>query len=254
LAWTSRLRRCAMRSRHSTCRAPACLRTSDGRRATRPRARSASLCSWLPSCCSREPSSMARGCEYPPVRPCYGSRLLTRCGDAAVTSPRRSVVNHEARRRSHSARRASSGCFSMYACTNGHSGITRSPRRRASARANATSRLANPRARNGGGTNVCTNAIAPASRRYASIAVRTARVHPLDLGDFLVVNRDRRAAVALFTDEVVTGGGDVTAQARHALEIDHLVPADLDPRGRRRRVGRQGGGQLQGEELPPVCL
>src|SRR2546428_12844612 len=39
---------------------------------------------------------MARGCESPPVRPCYGSRLLTRCGDAAVTSPRRSVVNHEA--------------------------------------------------------------------------------------------------------------------------------------------------------------
>src|SRR6267143_6787000 len=46
---------------------------------------------------------MARGCEYPPVRPCYGSRLLTRCGDAAVTSPRRSVVNHEAPRRSLSA-------------------------------------------------------------------------------------------------------------------------------------------------------
>src|SRR2546430_412917 len=90
--------------------------------------------------------------------------------------------------------------------------------------------------------------------RLARVIRRTARVHPLDLGDFLVVNRDRRAAVALFTDEVVTGGGDVTAQARHALEIDHLVPADLDPRGRRRRVGRQGGGQLQGEELPPVCL
>src|SRR5213596_1022005 len=90
--------------------------------------------------------------------------------------------------------------------------------------------------------------------RLARFIRRTARVHPLELGDFLVVNRDGRAAVALFTDEVVTGGGDVTAQARHALEIDHLVPADLDPRGRRRRVGRQGGGQLQGEELPPVCL
>src|SRR2546426_3136709 len=85
-----------MTSRHSTCRATGCRRRSEGRRATRPRARSASLWSWLPSCCSREPSSMARGCEYPPVRPCYGSRLLTRCGDAAVTSPRRSVVNHKA--------------------------------------------------------------------------------------------------------------------------------------------------------------
>src|SRR5438128_7217186 len=88
--------------------------------------------------------------------------------------------------------------------------------------------------------------------RLARFIRRTARVHPLELGDFLVVNRDGRAAVALFTDEVVTGGGDVTAQARHALEIDHLVPAGLDPRGRRRRVGRKGGGQLQREELPPV--
>src|SRR5437763_8459868 len=43
--------------------------------------------------------------------------------------------------------------------------------------------------------------------------------------------------MALFADEVVMGGGDVTAQAGHALEIDHLVAAGLDPRGRRRRVG-----------------
>src|SRR5690348_10763160 len=81
---------------------------------------------------------------------------------------------------------------------------------------------------------------------------RTARVHPLNFGDFLVVDRDGRTAVALFTDEVVTRGGDVTAQARHALEIDHLVPADLDPRGRRRRVGGKRSRELQREELPPV--
>src|SRR5438445_5989852 len=84
-----------MRSRHSTCRAPGCRRRSEGRRATRPRARSASPWSWPPSYCSREPSSMARGCEYPPVHPWYGSPRPTRCGDAAVTLPRRSVVNHE---------------------------------------------------------------------------------------------------------------------------------------------------------------
>src|SRR2546430_15244429 len=83
---------------------------------------------------------------------------------------------------------------------------------------------------------------------------RTARVHPLELGDFLVVNRDGRAAVALFTDEVVTGGGDVTAQARHALEIDHLVPPGLDPRGGGGRGGGEGGGPLPRGEVPPPPL
>src|SRR2546426_4049643 len=105
-----------------------------------------------------------------------------------------------------------------------------------------------------------TEVLAPSSAlregvlRLARFIRRTARVHPLELGDFLVVNRDGRAAVALFTDEVVTGGGDVTAQARHALEIDHLVPPGLDPRGGGRRGGRKGGGQLQREEIPPARL
>src|SRR3989442_15026753 len=93
-----------------------------------------------------------------------------------------------------------------------------------------------------------TEVLAPSSAlrdgvlRLARFIRRPARVHPLELGDFLVVNRDGRAAVALFTDEVVTGGGDVTAQACHALEIDHLVSPGLVPRGGSVRVGAAGWG------------
>src|SRR5207244_10770465 len=44
---------------------------------------------------------MARGCAYPPARPWCGLRRLTRCGDAAGTSPRKGAasngeVSHEA--------------------------------------------------------------------------------------------------------------------------------------------------------------
>src|SRR2546425_1225012 len=93
-AWMSPPPRYERRLRRSMCPVPGWPRRSDWRPARHPPAPSAWPWSWLLSCCSREPSSMARGCAYPPARPWCGLRRLTRCGDAAGTSPRKAAASN----------------------------------------------------------------------------------------------------------------------------------------------------------------
>src|SRR2546425_3169672 len=93
-AWMSPPPRYERRLRRSMCPVPGWPRRSDWRPARHPRAPSAWPWSWLLSCCSREPSSTARGCAYPPARPWCGLRRLTRCGDAAGTSPRKAAASN----------------------------------------------------------------------------------------------------------------------------------------------------------------
>src|SRR5262245_9797721 len=83
------------------------------------------------------------------------------------------------------------------------------------------------------------------SPRVRGLFLRAASVGLLERADRLIVERDRRAPMALFADEVEAGRRLMTAQARLALgEVDHTVAAVADLCAGRR--------DLQGEKFPSV--